>query len=222
MNMSIVIVSGLPRSGTSMMMKMLEAGGIGVIIDNIRKADEDNPKGYYEFEDVKKIKEDVSWLRGAQGKAVKMVSMLLYELPAHYNYKIIFMRREIGELLSSQRKMLERKGEKNIPADEEMVRLYEKHLREIEEWLERQANMKVLYLQYGDVLASPQKNAANVIQFLGVPLDIEKMVQAVDKSLYRNKNRKVPLSEYRSNPGAGHENASNESIEAQLKALGYM
>lgn len=222
MNMSIVIVSGLPRSGTSMMMKMLEAGGIGVIIDNIRKADEDNPKGYYEFEDVKKIKEDVSWLRGAQGKAVKMVSMLLYELPAHYNYKVIFMRREIGELLSSQRKMLERKGEKNIPADEEMERLYEKHLREIEEWLERQANMKVLYLRYGDVLDSPQKNAGNIIQFLCAPLDIEKMVQAVDKSLYRNKNAKGPLSKSGSNAGVGHESASNESIEAQLKALGYM
>ncbi len=222
MSESIIIVSGLPRSGTSMMMKMLEACGIGVITDNIRKADEDNPKGYYEFEDVKKIKEDVSWLRGSQGKAVKMVSMLLYELPAHYNYKVIFMRRGIGEIISSQRKMLERKGEKNIPADEEMERLYEKHLREIEAWLEKQSNIKVLYLLYRDVLDSPQKNAENIIQFLGEPLEIEKMVQAVDKSLYRNKNVQRSLPEMGTNSESSTESGENDRIEAQLKALGYM
>lgn len=222
MNMSIVIVSGLPRSGTSMMMKMLEAGGIGVIIDNIRKADEDNPKGYYEFEDVKKIKEDVSWLRGAQGKAVKMVSMLLYELPVQYNYKVIFMRREIGEILASQKKMLERKGEKNIPADDEMGRLYEKHLREIVEWLGRQANMKVIYLQYGDVLDTPHESAKKIVRFLNAPLDLEKMAKAVDKTLYRNKNAQGSLSEAGPNAEDSPESGDNESIKAQLKALGYM
>lgn len=222
MNMSIVIVSGLPRSGTSMMMKMLEAGGIEVIIDDIRKADEDNPKGYYEFEDVKKIKENVSWLRGAQGKAVKMVSMLLYELPSTYNYQIIFMRRGIGEILASQRKMLERKGEKNIPADEEMWRLYDKHLRGIEEWLDKQANMKVLYLHYGDVLNTPNKSAETIREFLNIPLDTEKMVQTVDKSLYRNKNMQGSLTEMVTNSESGTECRESDSIEAQLKALGYM
>jgi len=222
MNENIVIVSGLPRSGTSMMMKMLEAGGIGVIIDNIRKADEDNPKGYYEFEDVKRIKEDVSWLRDAQGKAVKMVSMLLYELPSTYNYKIIFMCRGIGEILASQRKMLERKGEKNIPADDEMGRLYDKHLREIEEWLGRQTNIKVIYLQYRDVLDTPHESAKKIIRFLNAPLDLEKMAQAVDKTLYRNKNAQDPLSEAGPNAEDSPESGDNESIEAQLKALGYM
>lgn len=222
MNENIVIVSGLPRSGTSMMMKMLEAGGIGVIIDNIRKADEDNPKGYYEFEDVKRIKEDVSWLRDAQGKAVKMVSMLLYELPSTYNYKIIFMCRGIGEILASQRKMLERKGEKNIPADDEMGRLYDKHLREIEEWLGRQTNIKVIYLQYRDVLNTPHESAKKIIRFLNAPLDLEKMAQAVDRTLYRNKNAQDPLSEAGHNAEDSPESGANESIEAQLKALGYM
>ena len=109
-NNNITIVSGLPRSGTSMMMKMLEAGGLEAVTDEIRKADEDNPKGYYEFEKVKKIKEDSSWLEDVKGKVVKMVSMLLYDLPSDYSYKIIFMRREMNEILASQTKMLGRKG----------------------------------------------------------------------------------------------------------------
>jgi hypothetical protein len=84
---TVNIVSGLPRSGTSMMMKMLEAGGMEALTDNIRKADIDNPKGYYEFERVKQIKEDQAWLDDAKGRAVKMVSMLLLDLPEGYNYK---------------------------------------------------------------------------------------------------------------------------------------
>ena len=101
---TVNIVSGLPRSGTSMMMKMLEAGGIEPLIDHIRKADIDNPKGYYEFERVKQIKEDQEWLDDAVGKVVKMVSMLLLDLPPGYNYKIVFTRREMKEILASQRK----------------------------------------------------------------------------------------------------------------------
>lgn len=220
--MSIVIVSGLPRSGTSMMMKMLEAGGISVATDNIRKADEDNPKGYYELEDVKRIKEDISWLRDVEGKAVKMVSMLLYELPSTYSYKVIFMRRGIGEVLASQRKMLERKGEKNIPNDDEMIRLYGKHLKDVEDWLDRQANISVLYLDYGVALDAPHKTADKVCQFLGFPMDVEKMVKTVDKSLYRNKNTQSsqPETETSSEGPVGTED--NDGVEAQLRALGYM
>lgn len=220
--MSIIIVSGLPRSGTSMMMKMLEAGGVGIATDNIRKADEDNPKGYYELEDVKRIKEDVSWLKDVQGKAVKMVSMLLYELPSIYNYKIIFMRRGISETLASQRKMLERKGEKNIPVDDEMRRLYDKHLKEVDDWLDRQANISVLYLDYGDVLDAPHKTADKVCEFLNITLDTEKMVQTVDKSLYRNKNVQSSISETGVDPDSVAETGDNDGVEAQLRALGYM
>ena len=103
----ITVVSGLPRSGTSMMMKMLEAGGVPLIIDNLRTSDEDNPAGYYEFEPVKKLgKGDSGWLADAQGKAVKVIAALLVHLPAAYTYQIIFMHREMSEILASQRKML--------------------------------------------------------------------------------------------------------------------
>ena len=99
----ITIVSGLPRSGTSMMMQILESGGMKVITDNIRKADEDNPHGYYEYERVKKIKDDTGWLKETRGKAFKMISLLLYDLPSNENYKVIFMKRKMSEILASQR-----------------------------------------------------------------------------------------------------------------------
>ena len=106
----IIVVSGLPRSGTSMMMQMLEAGGLPIVTDHIRKADEDNPRGYYELEKVKKIKEDPSWLADCHGKAFKMVSALLYFLPKSRKFKVIFMKRNIEEMLASQRLMLMRLG----------------------------------------------------------------------------------------------------------------
>src|SRR5947209_18564630 len=118
MNSEIVIVSGLPRSGTSLMMQMLEAGGLEVVTDGIRAADTDNPRGYYEFERVKKIKTDAAWLPGARGKAVKMVSQLLYDLPAGEAYRILFMDRDLDEVLASQEKMLARLGRSAAPSAE--------------------------------------------------------------------------------------------------------
>ena len=116
---TIYVVSGLPRSGTSMMMKMLEAGGVTPLIDNIRTADDDNLQGYYEFERVKAMKEgDVAWISEAQGKVIKVISALLESLPTEYNYKIIFMEREMMEILASQRKMLERRGKPSNPAED--------------------------------------------------------------------------------------------------------
>ena len=97
----ITIVSGLPRSGTSLMMQMLEAGGMPVLTDGIRDADEDNPRGYYELEAVKRTKDDPAWLHGAPGKVVKMIYLLLYDLPTTYNYRIIFMRRPLSEVVAS-------------------------------------------------------------------------------------------------------------------------
>src|SRR5215211_3521881 len=106
----LTIVSGLPRSGTSMMMRMLETGGLPVLTDHVRTPDDDNPNGYYEFEAVKQTKEDDSWLEGTEGKAVKMVYRLLYDLPADHSYRVLFMRRKLEEVLASQRVMLERHG----------------------------------------------------------------------------------------------------------------
>ena len=109
-NKFITIVSGLPRSGTSMMMRMLEAGGMPVITDNLRTADDDNPRGYFEFEPAKKTKDDPSWLNAAEGKAVKMIYKLLYDLPDRLEYRVLIMRRNMQEVLTSQRKMLDRMG----------------------------------------------------------------------------------------------------------------
>ena len=182
----ITIVSGLPRSGTSMMMSMLEKGGMEVLTDNIRKADEDNPKGYFEFEKVKKIKEDSSWLEKTRGKVFKMVSMLLYELPSLYKYKIIFMKRNMDEMLASQRKMLEREG-KGGNGDDEIGELFAKHLKHITGWLELRPNISTLYINYRDIIDDPHMQAKILNQFLDNRLNVEKMIAVIDKSLYRNK-----------------------------------
>jgi hypothetical protein len=184
----IVVVSGLPRSGTSMMMKMLEAGGLPVLTDNLRAADEDNPRGYFEFERVKRIQEDPEWLPEAQGKVVKMISALLKHLPSDYRYRIIFMRRDMGEILASQRQMLVRRGEETERVDDkEMARLFARHLSQLESWLASQPHMDVLYVHYGDVVAAPAAAAAQVNAFLGGGLDEIRMAQAVDPALYRQK-----------------------------------
>lgn len=187
-NSSIIIVSGLPRSGTSMMMKMLEAGGVPVLADHQRVADEDNPKGYYEFEKVKQLKTDTSWLPQAEGKVVKMVSMLLYDLPKEYNYKIIFMRRKIPEIIASQKKMLARKGKQTTPAeDKEVAELFEQHLDTVTHWLVEQTNTEVLYPWYHEILEQPTKHIHTINHFCGGALNIQAMEQVVDQALYRNK-----------------------------------
>lgn len=184
----ITVVTGLPRSGTSMMMKMLEAGGMTVLIDHIRTADEDNPKGYYEFERVKQIKEDKAWLPEAKGKVVKMVAALLKHLPPDYAYKVVFLRRTIEEVLASQHKMLIRRGEPaDSTADERMAELFRKHIEQIEAWLAEQPNIETIYVEYGHILESPVEQAQAVNRFLGGTLDTHKMADVVDPSLYRQR-----------------------------------
>lgn len=169
-------------------MRMLEAGGMEILADNIRKADDDNPLGYYELEKVKQIKQDSSWLDAAQGKVFKMVSLLLRDLPLNRSYKIIFMLRDLDELIASQRKMLERKGlAASDEKDREMKRLFEQHLKEMGNWLSGQKNMRVLYTNYNDVIEDPAKNVIALNQFLDNRLDGEKMRDSVDTSLYRNR-----------------------------------
>ena len=188
MNNFITIVTGLPRSGTSMMMRMLKGGGMEVVFDNIRKADEDNPYGYFEFEEVKRIKENFSWIEATKGKAFKMVSMLLYELPPEHQYKVIFMKRNIDEVIASQRIMLKRQGRvRNGSDDAEVLRLSEKHLVKVENWLKRQKNIETLIADYNDIIERPLENAKIVNKFLTNGLDIDKMITAVDKTLYRNR-----------------------------------
>jgi hypothetical protein len=185
---AITIVSGLPRSGTSLMMSMLEAGGLGLLADGIRTPDEDNPKGYFEFERVKQIEQDQAWLPEAQGKAIKMIAELLRHLPATYSYKVIFMRRSMEEILASQRQMLIRRGEPTDKvSDEVMARMFAGHLEKVNEWIAQQPNVDVLYVSYNELLADPSPQAEAINQFLGGGLDVERMVMAIDPSLYRQR-----------------------------------
>jgi len=172
-----------------MMMKMLEAGGIAPYTDNIRSADDDNPKGYYEFERVKKLPDgDTEWLRSAEGKAVKVISALLEHLPSDYTYRVLFMQRKMEEILASQKKMLVRSGKPTDQvSDEQLAEMYGKHLAKVNDWLEGQANFSVIYLDYNQMLVDPQKYALQVNQFLGDVLDPQAMAGVVDSNLYRQR-----------------------------------
>lgn len=189
----IVVISGLPRSGTSMMMKMLEAGGLPPITDSLRVADADNPKGYYEFERVKQLdKGDTSWVPEARGKVVKVISALLKYLPAGEQYKVIFIRRNMPEILASQRKMLANRGEDPDKMDDaQMAILFEKHVQQIEAWLKEQPNFDVLYVHYSDILSDPVTEAQRISAFLNGRVDAEKMVEVVDPELYRNRQTQL-------------------------------
>ena len=186
---TIYVVSGLPRSGTSMMMKMLEAGGLRPLTDNIRSADDDNLQGYYEFERVKAMKDgDTAWVGDAQGKVVKVISALLENLPADYNYKIIFMEREMMEILASQRKMLERRGKPGNPAEDgKFAELYGKHLEKIKAWLTGRSNMDVLYVRYNEMIAHPMEYASKVAEFLGTPMNVKAMEEVPQEQYYRQR-----------------------------------
>jgi len=188
-NKPIVIVSGLPRSGTSMMMKMLEAGGLPPLTDNLRSADGDNPKGYFEFERAKKLPEgDLGWLPEARGKVVKVISALLEHLPAEYEYRVLFMRRSMTEILASQRKMLINRAEDPDKVSEaEMSRLFDRHLTKVSAWLERQRNFQVLYVDYNELLRNPLPQLPRIQAFLQGIVDPQQMAAVVDPELYHQR-----------------------------------
>lgn len=186
----ITIVSGLPRSGSSMMMKMLEAGGISIVADGVRAPDADNPQGYYEDERVKTLKETSAWLDEVEGKAVKIISHLLYNLPKTRQYKILFMKRTLEEVVASQNAMLDRRKQERSPvSDHTLIEFFEHHLLDVQNWLHHQKYMEVLYLNYRDVVDNAVTNARNVQMFLKdvYLLDVERMVGVIDKRLYRQR-----------------------------------
>lgn len=173
-----------------MMMRMLEAAGLEILSDGLRAADEDNPKGYYEFERVRKLENDQDWLPQAEGKVVKVVSALLRHLPSPWRYRVIFVEREMAEVLASQKQMLLRRGERtDTISDEKMAASFEKHVDKVREWLGRQPNFEVLWVSHRSVLEAPREAAARVAAFLGQELDVERMAAAVDRSLYRQRSR---------------------------------
>ncbi|MFZ1628682.1 MAG: sulfotransferase domain-containing protein [Anaerolineae bacterium] len=185
----VTVVSGLPRSGTSMMMQMLAAGGLSAMTDAIRQADADNPRGYFEVERVKRLKDgDGAWMSEAQGKAIKIISALLEHLPPNQRYKVIFMQRTLAETLASQRKMLIHRGEDPARIDDaELTRLFQKHLQKVEAWLAGQPNITVLYVNYNEMIAAPSPFLTQINRFLDQRLDSEQMLAAVDRTLYRNR-----------------------------------
>lgn len=180
----IVIVSGLPRSGTSLMMQMLHKGGLDALTDSNRKADVSNPKGYFEYDPVMALHKDNTWLHEAQNKSVKVVAPLLKFLDPKYRYKVIFMNRDLNEIVKSQQKMIGRDPD-TLPV--KLFDTYKKHLNQVETWKAKEPGVELIYVNYKDALEDTAAVLDKVNKFIGVDLKKEKMLACVDKSLYRNK-----------------------------------
>jgi len=187
----ITVVSGLPRSGTSMMMSALQKGGMPLVVDDIREADANNPKGYYEFERVKKLpKGDTVWLAAAPGKAVKIISALLEYLPKDYAYRVIFMERDLGEVMASQQRMMIRNG-KDLGIDDDETKIYQSytdHLTKVNQWLREHKAIQTLHVSYNDILSDPLIQFQRVADFLDHKVDPAAMAKVVDSELYREKS----------------------------------
>jgi len=187
----VIVVSGLPRSGTSMMMKMLEAGGVAIMTDAVRTADIDNPKGYFEYERVKDLEKetDKSYIREGRGKALKVISFLLKDLPDDCFYRVIFMRRHLDEVISSQNRMLDRRGEETIEERESMAEAYRNHLAAVKILVRKRPNFEMLEFRYDTAVKDPRAAARMVADFVGGKLDEAAMASVVDAELYRNRSR---------------------------------
>ncbi len=193
MGRPVILVSGLPRSGTSMMMRMLAAGGVPILTDGERTPDDDNPKGYFELERVKDLSQgEARWLRSARGRAVKVVSPLLPQLPATHRYRVIFMRRELTEVLASQRRMLSHRGTDDGADDATMLARFAEHLDKVTFQLRYRPQFQTLFLDYRAAIEDPRAAAEEVAAFLGGDLDVMAMANAVDPLLYRNRRDSTP------------------------------
>ena len=186
----ITIVSGLPRSGTSLLMQMLTAGGLTPVSDGERRPDIDNPKGYLEWERIKQLPKDPSLIDEAEGKVVKVISQLLFSLPHGHDYRVIFMQRPLPEVMASQDEMLRRRGTYDAAVDQTaVVNAFRDHLYKIHSWLSSQPHIAVLRLGYHDVLHRPKESSEKIKDFLGVELNLEAMTRQVDQSLYRQRKK---------------------------------
>lgn len=188
----ITIVSGLPRSGTSLMMQMLSAGGMPILTDGERTSDNDNPRGYYEWEPVKLLAKNPELIAQAEDKAVKVISQLLFALPPSRDYRIIFMRRPLPEVLASQSEMLRRRGQfAPAPPEPAMSAAFERHLTQVTAWLKGKRSIAVANVEYHDLLREPGRVAETLRDFLSAPLDVEAMARQVDPALYRQQSIQV-------------------------------
>lgn len=184
----VTVVTGAPRSGTSMMMRMLEQGGIEPLTDGVRGADRDNPRGYYEFEAVKRLRDDSSWVQGAAGRVVKMVYALLGDLPDGPQYRVVLMRRDLAEVVRSQRIMLERLGRPlGTLSDERRMEMFGAHLDRIERELPSRPGFALHVCDYNALLSDAAPHVAALDAFLGGGLDVAAMTRVVEPALYRNR-----------------------------------
>jgi hypothetical protein len=186
----ITIVSGLPRSGTSLMMQMLAAGGVPILSDGERQADVDNPRGYLEWERIKQLPKDPACIAEAEGKAVKVISLLLLSLPEGHEYRVIFMQRPLAEVLASQDVMLHHRGTAKPGTDASAVTAaFDKNLSAVNAWLDSKAHVKTLRVSYHDVLRDAEDIGKKLASFLEIELNLEAMTRQVDASLYRNRSK---------------------------------
>lgn len=184
---SVYVVSGLPRSGTSMMMRMLVGGGLPALADDLRTADSDNPRGYFELEAVKATVRDASWTKDAPGRVVKVISYLLPHLPPTLDYRVVFLRRNLDHVVRSQRAMLDRLAADVAQSDDAARSALADHLVEIESWRETAKHVRMLGVSYERVLAEPAAQVDRIAEFLEVPLDRAAMVAAVEPGLQRQR-----------------------------------
>lgn len=185
----VVVVSGLPRSGTSLLMRMLEAGGVPVLTDGARRPDESNPHGYYELEAVKATERDPSWVAQAAGRAVKVVHALLPHLPTHARFEVLFVERDLEEVVASQRAMLERAGQPAGSAadDAVLVRAFARQRELARRWLDAASHVRWTTLSHGRLLRDPDAVALEIEHFLARPLDRAAMAACVDPALHRSR-----------------------------------
>jgi len=177
-----------------MLMKMLVAGGVPVVTDDVRTSDMDNPGGYFEHERVKDLEkdQDKAWLREARGKSIKVISHLLQSLPDDNFYRVILMRRDLDEILASQNIMLANRAEENPVEDQKARDLYSKHLITTKVHARRKPNFDLLEMHYNKVLEDPVTCAQEINAYLGGRLDIDAMAAVVDPDLYRNRKAGGP------------------------------
>lgn len=187
----VIVVSGLPRSGTSLMMQILEKAGLEILVDQTRPADMDNPRGYYEYEPVKYLKDgDRSWIQQAKGKGIKIISHLLFFLPPQYKYKIVFMRRKLSEIVASQNAMLQHLGKEETKSisEADLIGVFSKHLHDVTGWLAGQENVRTIFVDYNELIKYPAESLVPVERFLALPLVSPEILKVVDPSSYRQRD----------------------------------
>ncbi len=183
----ITVVSGLPRSGTSLVMQMLEKGGMEILIDHVRKPDENNIHGYYEYDKIKSLRKDASWLGEAEGKAVKIIAQLLPFLLPGYQYSVLFIERSMEEVLLSQSKMMNDLGQKTASDSGQLASIFGQQVNRVKQWVENRTNIRMLCLQYSHLILNPVEEVKRIPEFLDVDMDVKAIISVIDPSLWHHK-----------------------------------